>query len=166
MTAAVILTIPIQDAQIHMFNKTKIIELISEIKPFFSEIIVISDHPSSYLPYVKDRARILTPYQKRNGLLSSLYTALSLTKSEDVWILHEAMKFPGIHLFSELKALKDKKNSPAVIFDEKYKNSFLYSMFDKRVLKHLNNIVANSKTHVDLFLNQINYTQAAISDHL
>ncbi|WNB93188.1 hypothetical protein [Bacillus sp. NEB1478] len=164
MTAAVIMTTPIKNAQFFMCNKSKLVDLIFEIKPYFSEIILISDRPSSYLPYVKDSARILTPYYKGNSQLASLYTALSLSSSENVWLLHEKMQVPDIQLFSKIKALKDRKNSPAVIFDQKDKESLLYSMFDKRVINDLNKILTIKNHTIEQFINQITYTDFTISE--
>jgi hypothetical protein len=157
MTAAVILTNPIIDDMSDPIKKANVVHLISEIKPYFHEIILISDCHSFYLPHVKEEVRILKPYHKGNERLAALHTSLSLAASEDVWLLHESKKFPGIQLFKQLKTLKNRTNSQSVLFEQKNHNPLLYSLFDKSVLKFLDKLLASNKDHIDYFMNQINY---------
>lgn len=162
MTAAVILTENIQDTPILKSRERSAVHLIKELKLFFNEIILISDQPSIYLPYVKDSARILSPYYKGFEPLSSLHASLSLAVSDEVWLLHESTGFPGIQLFEELRTAKKLLNCQSVILDHSLA-SFQFGLFDKSVLGILERLLVNNDGRLELFLNQINYT--SISDH-
>jgi molybdopterin-guanine dinucleotide biosynthesis protein A len=157
VTAAVILTEISETKTLSKNDKSAVVGLISELQPYFKEIIVVSDQPAVYLPYVKDTARILTPFYKGMDPLSSLHAALSLAISDDVWILHEAFPFPGINTFKEIKTLKENSNSQCAVYDKKNPN-LLYSIFDKRVLHILDEAINTNSNRIADFFNHIDCT--------
>jgi molybdopterin-guanine dinucleotide biosynthesis protein A len=155
VTAAVILTKLNESKPLSKDDKSAVVSLISELKPYFKEIIVVSDQPAVYLPYVKDTTRILTPFYKGMDPLSSLHAAISLAISNDVWILHEAVPFPGINTYKEIKTLKEKSGSQCAIFD-KNNPSLIYSLFDKSVLPVLEEALITKRNQIADILRSIN----------
>jgi molybdenum cofactor guanylyltransferase len=153
VTAAVILTEFNESKPLSKNDKSAVVSLISELKPYFKEIIVVSDQPSVYLPYVKDTARILTPYYKVRDPLSSIHAALSLAISDDVWILHEAFSFPGITTFNEILLLKESSGSQCAVYEKK-NPSLLYSIVDKSVLSVLYEAIHKKSNRLTHFFNQ------------
>jgi molybdopterin-guanine dinucleotide biosynthesis protein A len=157
VTAAVILTEISDSKPLSKEDKSAVVSLISELKPYFKEIIVINDQPAVYLPYVKDTARILTPFYKGMEPLSSLHAAISLAISNDVWILHEAFPFPGINSFKEITFLKESSGSQCAVYDKK-NPSLLYSILDKSVLSVLYEALHTNSNRLDHFFNQTDCT--------
>lgn len=157
MTAAVILTEISDSKTLLKEDKSAVVSLISELKPYFKEIIVINDHPAVYLPYVKDTARILTPYYKVRDPLSSIHAAISLAISDDVWILHEAFPFPGIKIFKEIMLMKESSGSQCAVYDKK-NPSLLYSILDKSVLSVLYEAIHKNSNRLDHLFNQTDCT--------
>jgi molybdenum cofactor guanylyltransferase len=157
MTAAVILTEINESKPLSKNDKSAVVSLISELQPYFKEIIVVSDQPAVYLPYVKDSARILTPFYKGMDPLYSLHAALSLAISDGVWVLHEAFPFPGINTFKEIKTLKENSNSQCAVYDKK-NPSLLYSIFDKSVLPVLDEAINTNSNRITDFFNHIDCT--------
>jgi hypothetical protein len=162
MAAAVILTSSVRSNAILPRTKSNVENLISEIPPFFQEVILICHEPALFLPLIKDRARILTPYykNKEKGHLSSLHTSLALAMSDEVWLLHEHYAFPGMQTFKQLKSIKSRTNSHAILFARNKENLLVFSLFDKRVLKTLERLLKNDKIETKDFLNQIHCIQA------
>ncbi|MCM3717893.1 hypothetical protein [Fictibacillus phosphorivorans] len=160
MTAAVILTEPSKSNPLSYGDKSAVVRIIIELTPYFKEIIVITEQPRAYLPYVKDSARILTPFYKGLKPLSFIYAALSLAISEEIWILHESFPFPGIHTFKEIKRLKDSKGSQCAVYDTNHKD-LLYSILDKRVVSVLYEVMTTGNQIAD-FYNHINWTALSL----
>lgn len=157
MTTAVILTEISDSETLSKENKSAVVSLISELKPYFKEIIVVSNQPAVYLPYVKDTARILTPFYKGKDPLSSMYAAISLATSDKVWILHEAFPFPGINTFKEIMLMKESSGSQCAVYDQN-NPSLLYSILDKSVLSVLYEAIHTNSNRLDYLFNETDCT--------
>jgi molybdenum cofactor guanylyltransferase len=156
VTAAIILTDSSQMETAYVYKEPTAIHLIKELKPHFKEIIMISEKPSYYLPYVRDSVRILSPFHKGKEPLSSLHACLSLAYSRDVWLLHENEHFPGYHAFRKMKKFQNKTGVPCVVYHKDRKN-LLYSIINKRVLPSLEELLRQEKQDIDCFLKRISY---------
>jgi molybdenum cofactor guanylyltransferase len=155
MTAAVILTDRDRSKPVILSGKPAVTKLIYELSPHFKEIIIVTEKPSIYLPYVKDTVRLLSPFYKGMEPLSSLHASLSLTFSQNVWLLHENEGFPGYQFFAYLRTKQKKNNLNSVICHSR-KGCLLYSLFNKKVLNILDEMLSSSDPSVPRFLDKIN----------
>ncbi|MFC0187922.1 hypothetical protein ACFFJY_06445 [Fictibacillus aquaticus] len=133
MTSAVILTDRHAGVALEN-NKPVILNYVQQLKKITPEIIIISDSPMDYLPFVKSSARILSYYKHEGSVLSGLHTALTLCKEKDIWLLHENIKLPPLRLLKHLQHEKRKLRNPNLILPFGSCSSPYYGIYDKMLL--------------------------------
>jgi molybdenum cofactor guanylyltransferase len=107
---------------------------VQEMRKVCNEIILVTNEPRTYLPYLPSDVRIITDYYKDVGPLAGIHAALSLSKNENIWVVGNGM--PYISFKVALIMMKHSNNTTnlVVIPTKDLKPYLLHSIWNKNAL--------------------------------
>ncbi|MFZ4450919.1 hypothetical protein [Salibacterium aidingense] len=138
-------------------EKAKLESQISEMRKVCSEIILITNHPKLYLPFIGNSIRIITEFYKGKGVIGHIYTAFSLAKESFVWLVErdafiispEAAEFcVYVQTIQQLEAIIPVRNGKKLPSHGVYRICH-FSILDKLVQK--------KDVRIQDFMNYIHY---------
>lgn len=127
------------------------------LKQLCSEVILVTNEPKTYLPFVDSDVRIITDYFPGQGPLAGMHAGLSLAQYEDVWIVGCDMPYLSIQAATLMLGRKRERGSDAVIPSVEGRLHPLHGIYDKRCADQIASMLTRNQRRVNAFLDDIAY---------
>lgn len=137
-----------------------ILELqIKQMKKICDEILIVTNEPINYLPYVPRDIRIITDYYKGYGPLGGMHAALSLSTTQYVWITACDMPFLSLKATSYMYNILRKTDCDAVIPISNEKKHYLNALYNKNANVYLTKILNERSHDIERFLKHMMWVE-------
>ncbi|PWV98445.1 molybdenum cofactor guanylyltransferase [Paenibacillus cellulosilyticus] len=125
------------------------------LKQLCSEVILVTNEPKTYLPFVDSDVRIITDYYAGQGPLAGMHAGLSLARHEDVWIVGCDMPYLSTQAAMLMLGRKRERGSDAVVPSIEGKIHPLHGIYDKRCVDRISSMLNQDQRRVNAFLERI-----------
>jgi molybdenum cofactor guanylyltransferase len=114
---------------------------IQEMRKVCNEIILVTNEPRTYLPYLPSDVRIITDYYKDIGPLAGIHAALSLSKNKNIWVVGSGMPFISFKIALIMVKFCNSTTNLAVIPTKNLQPYLLHSIWHKKSLYLIENTI-------------------------
>ncbi|WP_088105584.1 molybdenum cofactor guanylyltransferase [Halalkalibacter urbisdiaboli] len=141
---------------IHIGQKTLIEHQVNELKKICKEVILVTSHPSHYLPLLGNSSRMITNYFKGSQRLSALHAALSLSKNDWLWVVTSDMPFLSADAILFMYTFK--KEGLQLITSE-YNGSIqpFHSLYERSCADITNQLLEQENASIMSLLEKVNF---------
>lgn len=129
------------------------------MKKICDDILIVTNEPLNYLPYVPNDVRIITDYYKGYGPLGGIHAALSLSTTKYVWITACDMPFLSLKAASFMYNVLRKTDFDAVIPVDDDKKHYLNALYNKKSTPLLTKVINERSHDIDRFLKKIMWVE-------
>ncbi|OZM55989.1 hypothetical protein CIB95_14175 [Lottiidibacillus patelloidae] len=119
---------------IPMGNTILLFIQIKEMRKICNEIILVTNEPRKYLPYLPSDVRVITDYYKDVGPIAGIHAALSLSKNENIWVVGNGMPFISFKVALIMMKHSNNTTNLAVIPTKNLQPYLLHSIWNKNAL--------------------------------
>lgn len=143
------------------FHHEKLIQRqIRCMKQICTEIILVANEPSLFLPLIDSDVKIIPDHYSGKGPLDGIYTALPSARNAPVWIIGCDMPFVSPQAAKLMLDLKEARNKDAVIPYVDGRLHPLHGIYDKRCADVIPDMMSKGQYRVMDFLTLIAYERA------
>lgn len=132
---------------------------INLMKKICDEVLIVTNNPTHYLPYVPNDIRIITDYYKGFGPLSGMHAALSLSTTSYVWITACDMPFLSIKAASYMYNILRKTECDAVLPISQDKKHYLNALYNKSTTQILTKVLNERNRDVEYFIKKLMWVE-------
>jgi molybdenum cofactor guanylyltransferase len=115
-------------------NSILLMVQIQEMRKVCNEIILVTNEPRKFLPYLPTDVRIITDYYKDIGPLAGIHAALNLSKNENIWVVGSGMPFISFKVALIMMEHSNNTTNLAVIPTKNLQPYLLHSIWNKNAL--------------------------------
>jgi molybdenum cofactor guanylyltransferase len=130
---------------------------IRTLKQLCSEVILVTNEPKTYLPFIDPDVRIITDYFPGQGPLAGMHAGLSLARHDDVWIVGCDMPYLSEHAAMLMLSRKRERSSDAVVPSIGGRIHPLHGIYDKRCADPIASMLNREQRRVNALLDYIAY---------